>query len=569
LLVGSDVKTVNVALMCLAIASGACLDEPDAERSSDLTTTHTWDLASHMPAHLAIMYSMSWFGIPASDPQGGGPDPGWGNSEWNGNDASSCTSCVLLGAGNVCKQSGPPQRNTASRRRMLAGIYSASALDAEGKARTDLMLSQLRRPCDEGAKLDAWSVQLAGTHASPAHPANKQSTTGKIAYDALLGFLDQADAAGMTNVILPGDDTSWYFGFGGAVDLPNCSSSGKPACIAALEQDIVDMVNLSVAHPSALRLGGKPAITLYVRPSDLTSSQWASIVQHARASTGHDFYVIAMMQGVGHADYFAAFDALMPWLQQGGLWDQGSSGATVRAHAASWTAKLHDPLFAALPSYPGRVVFGGMTPGFDDYTMSWGDHLERQLPTGDPRDPQLLLGEFDYFRAKHVTGLIGETWDDWTEGSHFEPDVAGGSALLVEMRQQLASLFGEPQDPVGDSRLAARWSSYGQARNCGTRGAAPMIRLTCAQAAVTIQTPAANALVASPVAIRASYAGTLPPNHFEVWDRGRKLGDVAASTGNAISTSFAMPPAAHLVTVLAVDANGGVIRSVPLSFTSY
>ena len=567
-------KSLRYSVSCVALASAlsivGCIDEPETTSTDEVTVVHKWDLASQMPAHLAIMYSMSWFGIPASDHQGPGPDPGWLNTEWNGNNANACTTCVLRGADNVCLKTGAEQRDTASRRRMIAGIYSASALDAEGKARTALMLSQLRRPCDDGAKIDAWSVQLAGTHGGPAHPGNRQSTAGKITYEALLGFLDRADAAGMTDVILPGDDTSWYFAFGGAIGLPNCSSTGKAACIAALEQDLVDMVDLSVGHPSALKLAGKPVVTIYFRPTDLTSAQWTGIVNNARNASGHDFYVIAMIQGVGHTDYFNAFDALMPWLQQGDIWNNQTSGSTVRAHAAAWAAKLHDPLFAALPSYPGRVVFGGMTPGFDDYTMSWGDHIERQLPTGDPRDPQLLLGEFDYFKSKHIKGLIGETWDDWTEGSHFEPDIAGGAALLVEMRQQLASLFGEPQDPAGDTRLSTQWSSFGQTRNCAgnTHGTPRVTELTCAGAAVTIQSPTAGSTVSSPFTVRATYSGTLPPNHFEVWHDGIKLGNATVAAGDTMSASYTIAAGTHVLTALAVDSEGNVIRSAPLTFTT-
>jgi hypothetical protein len=31
--------------------------------------THQFNFASHLPAHLATMFSMSWFGIPNFDPQ--------------------------------------------------------------------------------------------------------------------------------------------------------------------------------------------------------------------------------------------------------------------------------------------------------------------------------------------------------------------------------------------------------------------------------------------------------------------------------------------------------------------
>jgi len=113
--------------------------------------------------------------------------------------------------------------------------------------------------------------------------------------------------------------------------------------------------------------------------------------------------------------------------------------------------------------------------------MSWGGCIERQLPPGDPRDPSLLLGEFDYFKAKSMTALVGETWDDWTEGSHFEPDVAGQTSVLIAMRQQLGALFGEPADPTGDQRLTTQWTTYGQARNCSSNPMVlpPVTKLSC------------------------------------------------------------------------------------------
>ena len=80
-----------------------------------------------------------------------------------------------------------------------------------------------------------------------------------------------------------------------------------------------------------------------------------------------------------------------------------------------------------------------------------------------------------------MRGVVLETWDDWTEGTEFEPDVAGGPSVLVSLRRQLGALAGEPADPAGDARLAVRWTSYGQARNCGggSAGTPPAIALAC------------------------------------------------------------------------------------------
>jgi MYXO-CTERM domain-containing protein len=448
--------------------------------------THVFDLAMRMPAHLAIMFSMSWFGIPHGDPQGAGPDPSYGNTQWGGgcvatNDPSTCSDCVLMGTGDTCLQTGASQRDMASRRRPLAGIYSASALDTEGLRRVDLMLSNLRRPCDDGAKIDAWAVQMNGTHNTSLHPSNPSCTTCEITYDATLAFLKEADAARMDDVIVPAEDATFYFHFGTDVGLGACDdSSGNPkqSCIDALTQDFTDMATMALAHPSALKLGGNPVFYMYFDPGYLAPTDWATLLQNARNAAGTDFYVIASSQNATQTAFFEALDGISPWIQ---LDWASTSGSTVRAHAQAWTAAMHDPLYGAIAQYPGRVVLGAATPGFDDYTENWGGCSERQFPPGDARDPQVLLGEFDYFKAKGTTGLVMETWDDWTEGSEFEPDVAGGTSMLVSLRDQLGALYGEAADAPGDQRLADRWTSFGQARNCtgGPAGTSPVVALTC------------------------------------------------------------------------------------------
>lgn len=457
------------------------------EATRALGVTHAYDLADHMPAHLAVMFSMSWFGIPATDPQGPGPDPSYANAGVSLScagaqaDPSSCDTCVLMGSGDSCLQTGAPQRRFASRRRPLAGIYSASARDLEGQRRVKLMLSTLRRPCDDGAKLDAWAVQIDGTHDTALHPGNPSCAACDVAYHALTAFLTEADAAQMHSVVMPADDASWYFHFSGAAGLGLCDDSpgnAKQRCIDALTQDFIDLVTLADAHPSALRIGGRPAVFTYFDPAYLSPVEWQALLQTARNAVGHDFYAIGTIQSPTRAEYLAAFDALAPWVQ---LDWSSTSGPDLRSHARAYAAGLHDTLYANLGLYPGRVVFGGVSPGFDDFTEDWGVCTERQLPPGQPRDPDFLSGQFDYLQSRAAAGVILETWDDWTEGTEFEPDVAGGTAELVALRQRLGELYGEPADPAGDARLDQRWTQYGQARNCagGSAAVPPDTSLAC------------------------------------------------------------------------------------------
>ncbi|HEY2031041.1 MAG TPA: carboxypeptidase regulatory-like domain-containing protein [Myxococcales bacterium] len=476
-----------IGASCAAILLAACGSgrapaaetkaAPIEQPSTAVTVTHSFDLAANMPSHLAIMFSMSWFGIPSTDPQGGGLDPSWGNWKWGGG-------CIATNNPASCSTSptNTNERTVASRRRPLAGVYSSSGRDAESLKRVDLMLSHLRRSCDSGARFDAWAVQVDSLRDSSLHPTNPQSPAADLAYRALVSFFNEADNAGVTGV-MPGDDATWYFHFGTSsnVQIGACNdTAGNPRsnCINALTGDIVDMVNVAAQHPSAYRINGKIALLLYTDSALMTSTEWSSVLQNARNAAGQDFYAIGATE---NSSYFNAFDALAPWVNLG-QWTS-TSGATVYDHATAWVTKEHSNLFAAVGNFPGRVVFGGVAPGFDDYTKDWGACSERVLPTPPDaaRDANVLTAEFDFLKAKGVKGVVMETWDDWTEGSEFEPDVAAGTTTLIHLRQSLGNLYGEAADPTGDNTLSTRWTSYGQARNCagGAAGTPPAVSLAC------------------------------------------------------------------------------------------
>lgn len=417
---------------------------------------HKFDLAQKMPPHLAIAFTMAWFGVSAKDPQGAGGDPGYANWTWNDqgcnlvvpNDPTACS--AFAGAGL--------QREVASKRRPLAGIYSASGRTDESLRRIDLMLSTVRRPCDSGARLDAFAVQLSSVMFTSQHPNNQQSVTWDIAWRALGAFLDRADAAGMKGAVMVADDSTVYWHFG-----DNFGLTTQAQRKAALTADLAEVATLAASRSAATKIGGKPLILIYLDAALMTPDEWTAVLDGARAQSGVDFYTLGTTL---NGTYFAAFDALAPWLNLG-VWAQ-AQGATVHDQAQDWEARLHAQLIAALPGFAGREIVGSVTPGFDDATADWGQCMAREIP----RDPALLDGELDWLAAEKsagtlpVRGLVVETWDDWTEGSEIEPDVTDGAAKLVQLRQRIGALFGEAPDPAGDAALAARWSGYGQARNC-------------------------------------------------------------------------------------------------------
>jgi len=434
---------------------------------SEAFATHTFDLATQMPPHLAAVFAVNWFGIPAKDPQGGGLDPSYGN--W----LQTFPQCGLDNDPSTCAafEDAGEQRWIASKRRPLAGIYSSSGRDDESKRRIDLMLSCTRRPCDLGACLDAFLLQLDSVKFTSAYPTNQQIATWDIAYRAVVAFLDEADNAQMNGAVWIGNDATVYWHFGSSVGLDDQTSRK-----AALTADIVDMAKLGATHPSATSIAGRPFLAFYVDSALMTAAEWLQVLEDARTTSGIDFYALATTLD---GSYFAAFDALSPWVNLG-VW-AGATGSNLHDQAVAYATQLHAQLVAALPANPGRVMFGGVAPGFDDYTQNWGACQPREIP----RDPEVLAGQMDYLTTLEVRGVIWDTWDDWTEGTELEPDVVDGPAKLEQFKQLLGTLYGEPSDTAGDQALSQRWLSYGQARSCCfdngpcEAGTSPQIDLSC------------------------------------------------------------------------------------------
>jgi hypothetical protein len=513
------------------------------------------DLASVMPPHLAIMLSMSWFGIPHSgDPLGPGPDTSWGNYKIPGQ-------CSPTGEPQECVDG---QRDIASRFRPLAGIGSSSGRDEEGLARIDLMLSNLRRPCasDVGARIDSFAIQLDGTKYSSLHETSP-SESAEIPYQALLHAYSEANTAGLTNAVLPADDGTWYFNNGHWEGL-DCTKD-HAACVTAIQGDAIDMLTLAVNNPSSLRIAGKPVLYFYFA-SQLSPSEWATIFSVAKSTviggSTHDFYALGSHQGSGGAPYFAAFDGISPWIDLS-AWGS-TSGSTVRAHAAEYAASIHAELEGGVPA--GHVVLGGIGPGFDDFTNGWSLCKTREIPSlpeASPRDPGVLDGMIDYLQTKGTKGVILETWDDWTEGSFFEPSVTEGTSKLEQLQARLGDLYGEPvASPVP---LRDRYAAYGQPHGCA--GLKPALRTTLCSApppscsAPTILEPTASEAVGPAIQLRASAAACITSMVPYI-----DAAPIAAVSGSSIDEWVPVTKGTHTLYVTGLDATGQVYVSSQISF---
>ncbi|CAF4543501.1 unnamed protein product, partial [Rotaria sp. Silwood2] len=187
------------------------------------SVVHTYDLASQMPSRFVCMFSVSWFGIGPSDPQGKGPDAY--TSHWN---IGSQGSCVSASQPDQCRTDG--QRNISSYYRPLAGIYSSSGLDNESLARIDLMLTTLKKEnnCDYGhAQLNAWSIQLESIQLSSKYIRNP-SINVEIPYQAYLHFRQRVQILKFApGVIVPGYDSTWLYSFSSYLGLGHCDNTNS------------------------------------------------------------------------------------------------------------------------------------------------------------------------------------------------------------------------------------------------------------------------------------------------------------------------------------------------------
>ncbi|CAF3308862.1 unnamed protein product [Rotaria socialis] len=420
------------------------------------TVVHTYDLATQIPSRFVCMFSVSWFGLDRSDPQGAGTDASSGH--WN---VGSQGACVAAAQPDQCGSDG--QREISSNYRPLAGIYSSSGLDNESLARIDLMLTLLIKEgqCDHGhAQLNAWSIQLESIQLSSRYIVDP-SVNVEIPYQAYLNFRQQSQILKFpSGVIIPGYDSTWLYSFSNSLGFGLCdnsnSSNPRDACLNSTIADFIDIIS-DISLNSNYLINGKPLIFIYtsIGGNLLTANEWSYVWSNVRQRVTLDFYTICTTPSL-----LSMFDGVAPWIDLV-AWSMTNSALPLYNRTLSWLNLVYDPILSSNIS-SGRIIMGGLTPGFDDFTQSWGACQPRNIP----RHPDLMRAQLDYFSSNSIQHLFIYTWDDWTEGSQCEPDVTNGTQILLLLRQSITSFYGATQNTKGDTMLNSRWVNYPQLRNC-------------------------------------------------------------------------------------------------------
>jgi hypothetical protein len=444
------------------------LCKPDFVKGS---VVHTYDLSSQIPSRFVCMFSMSWFGIGPTDPQGAGPDSY--SNHWN---VGSQGACVSATQPNQCGSDG--QRNISSNYRPLAGIYSSSGGNQESLSRIDLMLSTVKNAnvCDYGhAQINAWSIQLESIQLSSRYVLNP-SINVEIPYQAYLHYRQRSISLQFpSGVVVPGYDSTWLYSFSIYVGLGSCDNSNssnlRSVCLNSTIADFVDIIS-DISSASNYLINGKPLIYVYTSLGGnlLTSTEWSNIWTTVRQRVTLDFYTVCTTSSL-----LSVFDAVAPWIDFA-AWSLTSSSLPLYNRTIAWLKLVYDPILLSNIS-SGRVIMGGLAPGFNDFTQSWGACQVRTIP----RHYDVIRGQLDYFASNSIRQLFIYTWDDWTEGSQFDPDTTNGTQFLLLLRQSITSFYGEAQNTDGDSKLVSRWTNYPQLRNCTQIAvtSVPSIDLSC------------------------------------------------------------------------------------------
>ena len=473
------------------IGSGAVTLAPvTAAGSGTVVTpaTHTWDLATHLPGDFAFMWDLGWFGVSADE---GGPDPtdgskgtGGGYGNWQLASASYTASDPVTYPGVPYATVDPAlcadyydqgrHRQVASYHRPLPGIYSSSGQDAQGLAKADLDLALLRRSGDPRGRCTAWACEVAYTPATEIGGNTPGGDGWMATSDLRVKNLQTKLARAEADSTLGPCITFAYNAQFAANALGDTASE-----LVGIAADLVVYVNLLAASPKALRVAGgayDPAGRLVVvlwigADNNYTAAEWNSTLDAVRVSTGEDFYVLARYDGLGVDGVFDIADGVWPWV---GPNDWASAtGATERLRAADWTRLRHDQVLTeAAAAGADRVVVGSLVMGFEDWAKGFGQGLDRDIP----RSEELVQGQIDRFLVDGISAIQCVTWNDYNEGSVWEPTVARTQGLDIPrdadacdeigwLTEGLGRLYIETVNSTETDALKQVWLDY-QGRSC-------------------------------------------------------------------------------------------------------
>lgn len=466
-----------------------------------LTAEDAVGLAANLPVDFAFMWDLGWYGVPASDPVPG-PDPTTGSAArggygmwWLPGKAYQTLDPVAyadayygaIDPSQCGAYHGQGARRVGSYFRPAMGPYSSSGQNAQSLAKADLDLALLRRPSDPRGRVTAWACEVAHLPATE-YGGNTPGGTGWLdTSDIRVKNLQTKLARAELDADLGPCITIAY----NTYFVAEAGYQTEQEELDAMQSDLEGYVGILQGSSKALRVAsqsytaaGELVLVLWIGgASDYTAAQWNTMLDAVRTATGEDFYLLARYDGLGADGIFDIADGCWPWA---GTEDwEVSVGNTMRARASDWTRRRHDQIItqAAAAGFD-KVTVGSLFPGFEDFARGFGQGKDRDIP----RDSELVGGQIDRFVVDGLFAVQCGTWNDYPEGTVWEPRlVSSGSLTTVsvtdppsntdavgdELRwltEGLAELYGETVDPDQTDALVAIWTAYGQPRGCADLG---------------------------------------------------------------------------------------------------
>lgn len=441
--------------------TGALSGNPSSE-------AHIWNFADNIPETLVMMDYENWLGIPSYDTyttgdNSAGEDGSYGlwevskakatlaNSGWSALDS---TTYPFNDYGShfpvVCATGSQPftgERHIASRFRPLNGIYSSSVVGAESEARWDLNMSLLRTDSNPNGRVDL-AVKSVGSLAFE----NQEDNIQRLGFE---NSISRCESLGLTNCMTfrYHPTTLWIFTQGLTRD----------EIIAQHYVDLAYYINLLKSSPSAYRVNGRLLVGWYINEDvTMTVEETRALFDATRIDTSEDFYTYTTWKDT---DWFGCCDIISPWVDIPKY--NSATGATEAIKSEAWTIAKHEGYLDAMSYYPGRAVFANILPGFDDWTKQWGDGVERVIP----RSTGLIQGQFSGAASlrnsgKPVAGIHLLTWDDWAEGTQWEPTTTEGVVYIDRMTTEIANYYGEAISTGDTAAFTDVFNNYGKLRDC-------------------------------------------------------------------------------------------------------
>ena len=422
---------------------------------------HVFDLDTTLTGVPVIMFSESWLGIPNFDVIGGVTTPG-PDGDYNLWQVPAAK--AVGGWSDLDPVTYPPTpyadhfpavcvagtRSIASNLRPLEGIYSSSGADAESRTRMTKALNILRDGSTVNGRVDVWMCNALGYSDAIS---GDSSDTKKAAFENMLTI---ADESGRENCVTCMVGIQYIYG-GGTVEGTDLAE--------AFRQELTAVVNRLKVRKSAYRVNGRLLVVVGADGDSYTSIGGADavngVLNQVRKATGEDFYVLTTLK---NTDAFNFADAISPWVDIQNYQTQTGSN---HVKAREWAKDKHQPFFDVVGNYPGRVVFGNVLPGFDDWTKQWGDGVDRQIP----RDVDTIEGQFTGLETLRsagdvVAGIMLATFDDWNEGTVWEPTVSEGVTILEKMTTEIADYKSETIVPADTTAWSSTWDAANLVRLC-------------------------------------------------------------------------------------------------------